>query len=223
MNKKLESVQTDTGRYYLSPKTGKWYPSVTTVVNHETEAFWAEWRKDPKNAAISKRACARGNSVHGMVEEYLKEGVVPDGPIDVMRFNILKPYLDRITKIHAIEETLYSDQILMAGRLDCMGDYDGEIAVIDFKTSSKEKTASQIKNYFHQATAYSIMWEEMYGQPVNKIVILILTEEGTLQEFVRDASEYRKSMLKVAKGYWEKNSFKSVQEKANELYSKTAR
>jgi len=107
--------------------------------------------------------------------------------------------------------------------VDCVGDYDGEIAIIDFKSSSKEKTESQIKNYFHQTTAYSMMWEEIYGQPVNKVVILMLTDDGVLQEFVRNPKQYRKSMLKVAKGYWEKNSFKAVQEKANELFEKTVR
>lgn len=223
MTHKLESVQTESGRYYLSPNTGKWYPSVTTVVNHETEAFWAEWRKDPKNAAISKRACARGNSLHNMVEEYLKDGTLPEMPTDNMRFKAIRPYVDRITKVHAVEETLFSDKILMAGRVDCVGDYDGEISIIDFKTSSKAKTESQIKNYFHQTTAYSIMWEELYGQPVNKVVILMLTDSGDLLEFVRNPKQYRKSMLKVAMGYWDKNPFKSVQERANELYSKNVR
>jgi genome maintenance exonuclease 1 len=223
MTHKLESVQTESGRYYRSPNTGKWYPSVTTVVNHETEEFWANWRKDPKNAEISRRACARGNALHTNIEEYLKEGTLPEIPLARARFQEIRPYLDRITKIHAIEQTLFSDQILMAGRVDCVGDYDGEIAIIDFKSSSKEKTESQIKNYFHQTTAYSMMWEEIYGQPVNKVVILMLTDDGVLQEFVRNPKQYRKSMLKVAKGYWEKNSFKAVQEKANELFEKTVR
>jgi hypothetical protein len=219
---KLNCVTIPTGRYYQSPKTGKWYPSVTTVVNHEMEAFWAEWRSKPENAEISKRACSRGNRLHGMVEAYLQEGTVPSMPTDRMNFNLLKPYLDRITKIHAIETSLFSDKILMAGRVDCVADYGGEIAIIDFKTSSKAKTESQIKNYLHQTTAYSLMWEELYGQPVHKAVILMVTDEGDMLEFVRETKNYRKSMLKVARSYWDKNSFKDIQETANEFFTETS-
>lgn len=218
---KLNCVESLSGRYYQSPKTGKWYPSVTTVVNHEMDAFWAEWRKDPKNAAISKRAIKRGNKLHNMVEEYFDKGTVPDRIDEKFTFDIIKPYLDRINKIHAVEDSLYSDTILMAGRVDCVGEYDGELAIIDFKTSSKRKTESQIQNYFHQTTAYSMMWKEIYGQEVNKVVILMLTDEGDMVEFIKHPKDYRKSLFKVIRSYWDKNSFKKVQETANEIFEKT--
>lgn len=220
---KLNSVETPRGRYYQSPKTSKWYPSVTTVVNHEMDAFWAQWRKDPKNAAISKRACVRGNRLHSMVEAYLQDGVIPEMIGDKMNFNLMKPYLDRITKVHAIETSLFSDQILMAGRVDCVADYDGEIAIIDFKTSGKAKTESQIKNYLNQTTAYSLMWEELYGVPVNKVVILMVTDDGDLLEFVKNPKDYRKSLLQVARSYWDKNQFKAIQESANEVFQANVR
>ena len=220
---KLNCVQTPSGRYYQSPNTGKWYPSVTTVVNHEMESFWAEWRKDPKNAAISKRACARGNRLHSMIEAYLKEQVVPEAIGDKMNFDLIKPYLDRIGKVGAIEASLFSDKILMAGRVDCVAEYDGELAIIDFKTSSKAKTESQIKNYFHQTTAYALMWEELYDELVNKVVILMVTDDGELHEFVRNPKDYRKSMLQVARSYWDKYSFKQIQESANEVFESTVR
>jgi len=220
---KLNCVQSSKGRYYQSPNTGKWYPSVTTVVNHESDAFWAEWRKDPKNAEISRKACDRGNRLHSMIEEYLQEQKVPTMLPDIENFNLIKPYLDRISKIHAIETPLFSDRILMAGRVDCIGDYDGEISIIDFKTSSKAKTESQIKNYMHQTTAYSMMWEEFYGQPVNQIVILMVTGEGELLEFVRKPKDYRKSLIRVVRSYWDKNSFKEVQEIANGIFEDTLR
>lgn len=220
---KLNCVETPTGRYYQSPNTGKWYPSVTTVVNHEMEAFWAKWRSDPKNAEISKRACKRGNRLHGMIEDYLQENIVPEAVGDKMNFDLIKPYLDRINKIHAIETSLFSDKILMAGRVDCVADYDGEIAIIDFKTSSKAKTESQIKNYLHQTTAYSLMWEELYDVPVNKIIILMVTDDGEMIEFVKNPRDYRKSMLAVARSYWDKYSFKQVQEAANEVFTANLR
>lgn len=224
--KKLNSVEADgKGRYYQSPNTLRWYPSVTTVVNHEMEDFWREWRKNPENLAISQKALSRGNRLHTVVENYLIEGALPSDPFDAMKLSTLMPYLKRIGKIHAVETPLFSDEILMAGRVDCIGEYDGELAIIDFKTSGKEKTREQIQNYFHQTTAYSHMWNESHGadEKITRIVILILTDEGTVQEFVEDPADHKKSLFAVIKSYWAKYSFKKVQEKANEIFAATVR
>ena len=108
----------------------------------------------------------------------------------------------------------------MAGRVDCIGEYDGELAIIDFKTSGKEKTKEQIQNYFNQTTAYSHMWNESHidGEKVTRIVILIITDDGTVQEFVENPADHKKSLFAVIRSYWDKHSFKQVQERANGIY-----
>jgi genome maintenance exonuclease 1 len=221
---KLKSVELEgKGRYYQSPTTLRWYPSVTTVVNHEMEDFWREWRKNPQNLAISKKALARGNRLHQVMEDYLGEKIVPKDPFDRMKFDLLKPCLDKITSIRAIEIPMWSDNILLAGRVDCIAEYDGKLAVVDFKTAGKDKTKDQILNYFHQTTAYAYMWNQSHEKEdlIERVVILIVTDDGTLQEFVESPSNYKKSMFDTIKTYWDKYSFREVQEIANEIHQAT--
>ena len=76
-------------------------------------------------------------------------------------FYQIKPYLDSIDNIHALEDPLSSSLLKMAGRVDCIAEYKGELAIIDFKTSSKTKREEWIDNYFAQETAYAIMFQEL--------------------------------------------------------------
>jgi ATP-dependent exoDNAse (exonuclease V) beta subunit len=225
-NLKLNSVEAEgKGRYYQSPNTLRWYPSVTTVVNHEMEDYWREWRKKPENLAVSKKALARGTRLHSVVEEYLIDEIIPTDPFDKMKFDLLLPYLNKIGKIHAVETPLFSDQILMAGRVDCIGEYGGELSIIDFKTAGKAKTKDQIQNYFHQTAAYSHMWNEFSEEKnkVKRIVILIVNDDGEVQEFIEDPSDHKKSLFSVIRSYWDKYSFKEVQETANGIFQQTLR
>ena len=111
----------------------------------------------------------------------------------------------------------------MAGRVDVIAEYEGELAIIDFKTAGKDKTKEQILNYFNQTTAYSHMWNESNENKIKNVVILIVTDEGTVQEFVENPADHKKSLFAVIKSYWDKNSFKGVQERANEIFQQTVR
>lgn len=220
---KLVSVEADgKGRYYKSPTNGKWYPSVTTVVNHEDAAKWKKWREDPENAKKSQMAIDRGNRLHSVVETYLTDKTVPTAIDERWHFDPLLPLLHNIGEIYAIETPLWSDKLMLAGRTDCIGEYCGEPAIIDFKTASKEKRREWIGNYFRQAAAYSFMWEERTGQRIKRLVILITNDEGTAQEFVEDRDDHAEALADVIRSYWDKNNFKQVQEVANGLAEKTA-
>jgi len=217
----LPSVEADgIGRYYKSPTKDKWYPSVTTVVNHLDAEKWKEWRTDPKNLETSQKAIARGNQMHLLAEKYLTDGTVPTSEEDSIRFDALLPMMKNIGEIYAIERPLWSDHLMLAGRTDCIGEYNGNPAIIDFKTSSKKKKKSWITNYFHQATAYSYMWEERTGQRITDLVVLIVSDDGSSQEFVEHRNDYREGLANVIRSYWEKYNFKQVQEIANELAQK---
>ena len=166
---------------------GKWYPSVTTVTSHRKKDSIIKWRKRVGEAEankISGRASARGNKFHSMVESYLKNETVSfddKSPLASFLFKTAKETLHRINNIHLLESPLYSDSLRIAGRVDCIAEFDGELAVIDFKTSTKEKKESWIENYFVQETAYAAMYYERSGVKVDKIVTLIATEEGGMQ------------------------------------------
>ena len=82
-----------------------------------------------------------------------------------------------------METFLYSHYLGLAGRVDCIAEFDGELAVIDFKTSTKEKQENWVEHYFVQETAYAAMFLERTGIEVKKVVTLIATEEGSIQVF----------------------------------------
>ena len=66
-------------------------------------------------------------------------------------FSAIEPFLKRINNIHLQEKSLYSDHLQTAGRVDCIAEFDARLSVIDFKTSSKPKSAEWITNYFVKA------------------------------------------------------------------------
>ena len=96
-------------------------------------------------------------------------------------------YIDTVV---AQEACLYSDKYKVAGRVDLIANYQHQLSIVDFKTSTNERKDSYNENYYIQTAAYAEMFEEMTGTPINQIVILVVTENGTVQDFVKDKDEY---------------------------------
>ena len=124
------------------------------------------------------------------------KGVMPDA---VEYFLSIKPYLNYINNIHYQEQALWSTTIGMAGRVDCIAEYDGVLSVIDFKGSTKPKRKDDIHNYFLQATAYGCMWEERTGEKISQLAILISCDDGTVQTFVESVNAYKKDLAVAIK------------------------
>lgn len=194
------SEENDSGRFYETPE-GK-YPSVTTVTGWEKRKFFAEWRKN--NPEEAKRTVNRGNKLHSLIEKYINNEVLNKKEIDPFTLDLFlqaKKNLDKIDNIHALETSLYSKLLKLAGRVDCIAEYDGELSVIDFKGSTKPKRKEDIENYFLQATAYSIMWKERTGIPIKNLVILISCEDGGVQVFEGNPVDYVPRLKEVIEKY----------------------
>tara|TARA_B100000212_G_C27307405_1_gene504243 strand:+ start:213 stop:896 length:684 start_codon:yes stop_codon:yes gene_type:complete len=187
----VEPVNKDGVRFYKLPKTDKYYPSVTSITSFKNAKFFKDWRtkigEDEANR-ITARATQRGTAFHSIAEDYINgelnlDKYLDNNPLSVRMFQSAKDTLNRINNIHCLESFLYSHYLGLAGRVDCIAEFDGELAVIDFKTSTKEKKEEHIENYFVQETAYAAMFLERTGIEVKKIVTLIATEEGSIQIF----------------------------------------
>ena len=185
----LKAKTTEQGRRYFVE--GNAYPSVTTVIGEMKKKSILEWRRkvgDEEANAISKRATTRGNKCHKLAEDYLSNKPLDRYRDDVLSlglFHQIRPYIDKINNIHALEESLYSHTLKLAGRVDCIAEYDNELAIIDFKTSTKYKREEWIQDYFSQETAYAIMFQELTGLKVKQLVTIIAVETGTPQVFVK--------------------------------------
>ena len=179
---------------------GKAYPSVTSVLGIKKKAELQGWREkigeDVANWEMG-RAARRGKATHLLVEEYLK-GKTPSerGVLPLGLFKLLRPYIDQIDNIHLLETIMYSPKLTIAGQVDCIAEYNGKLSVIDFKTANKERQESWIENYFLQTTAYAQMYEETYGKNIDQIVILLASEDGSVQNFVKEKKDYMTPLMK---------------------------
>ena len=210
----LKTENINKKRYYITPDGNK-YPSITTVLSNRNKKGLFEWRKrvgeDVANY-VARTAANRGTKVHHMCEDFLNNKEVSTEPFfAACLFNQLKPILTKkINNIHFQECALYSNKLGIAGRVDCIAEYDGKLSIIDFKTSSKERNDKWNENYYIQASAYAEMYEERTGTPISQIVILVVTEDGTVQEFVREKTEEYLDMLSSALQDFNKTSLSYI-------------
>ena len=207
----VEPVSENGVRFYPIPGADKYYPSVTSITSFKNAAFFAGWRKkicETEANRITARATQRGTAFHSLAEDYFKDDLNTDrylanNPLSVRMFQSAKTTLDRIDNIHCLETFLYSHYLGLAGRVDCIAEFDGELAVIDFKTSTKEKQEQYIEHYYVQETAYAAMFLERSGIEVKKIVTLIAVEDGSIQVFQKyNLDDY----LQLLKSYIEEFS-----------------
>jgi len=196
-NFQLDELNTETvdgKRYYVTPQ-GK-LPSITTVLSILSRDGIKKWREKVGEAEankISTKASRRGTSVHAMCEDYINNDLDAKKylPNDRETFNSLKPVLDEhLDNVYAQEVPLWSEYLGVAGRVDCIAEWDGKIAVIDFKTSRKLKKKEWISNYFQQCAAYAVMWEERTGISINKIVVVIAVDGEEPQVFEERRDNY---------------------------------
>ena len=200
LNCQLTEVYKDNKRFYSTPE-GE-FPSVTTVVGHKKNQFFAEWRN--KNPEESKRVLVRGTNFHSLIENYLNNEEINFDDMNSnskFLFNLLKPELDKIDNIIALETPLWSKTLGLAGRTDCIAEYDGKLSIIDFKASTKEKRSKDIDNYFVQATAYALMIQERTGLVVPNFAILIACEDGLKQVFENKPVKYVRKLKKSIEEY----------------------
>ena len=199
----LERETVDGVRYYKVPDADEFVKlvSITSVTSFWNREKFAKWRKkvgEDKANEITRKATSRGTDTHTLIEHYLlNEEILPKvQPISDFLYKIAKPTLNNIDNIHALEGSLYSKQLGVAGTVDCIAEYDGELAVIDFKTAAAPKPRDWIDGYFVQAAAYACMYYELTGISVKKLVIIMTCENGDCVVYEeRDKAKYIKLLV----------------------------
>ena len=176
-------------RVYLTPDGDK-FPSVTTVISNNAKkmAGIAKWRQRvgmEEANRISARSTKRGTTYHSIVEDYFNNKLeiekYKDSPLPTVMFYQSVDTLNRINNIYLQEAALYSKHLELAGRVDCIAEFDGELSIIDFKTSATPKREQYLTDYFVQETAYACMLQELYDVSVKKIVTIVACENGETQ------------------------------------------
>ena len=198
----------DGKRYYVTPN-GEKYPSITTVLGHFNKKAIYEWRQrvgEKEANRVSTQASRRGTKVHQMCEDFINNELDEKKfmPSDRETFNSIKNILsDNINNVRVQEATLYSDYLRVAGRVDCVADWNNRLSVIDFKTSRKLKKKEYITNYFQQGSAYCVMYEERTKTPIDQVVIVIAVDGESPQVFIEKRDNWILSTQKKIKLYGE--------------------
>ena len=201
------------GRKYITPE-GTAYPSITTVLGSLSKDGIEAWKKrvgKEEAARVGHHACTRGTAMHEAIERYLNnedDWFVPNEMPNVKSlFNALRPTLDkRLDNIYLQEGALYSDHLKLAGRVDCIAEFDGKLSIIDFKTSKQPKKKEYITSYFMQASAYAIMFEERTGIPITQTVILMAVDNSPTPIIFKETRDnYTKQLIETIQNYYETN------------------
>lgn len=167
-------------RFYK--KGEKYYPSITSVLQYfPKNKFFENWLKDVghNSEIIVRKAANEGTQVHEAIEAYLlgeeitwlNEYNEAKYSMDVWK-NILKfDEFWKQTKPTLIESEihLFSDTAQIAGTCDLVLEIDGEIWILDIKTSNSLHTSHDL-----QIAAYSKMWNETFEEKVIRAGILWL-------------------------------------------------
>jgi len=203
----LDKKETPGCRLYHLPD-GQWVPSITSVTSFYNRQIFIDWRKRvgiEEANRITKKATTRGTDFHEAAQAYLenRDLVWEDYlPATKFMFHHAAPYLDKINNIHAIERTLYSEYLGLAGRVDCIAEYEGELAVIDFKTSGKIKPEKWLENYFVQEMFYAAAYYELTDIPVTKLITIMVTPNGEVKVFdKRNKEDYIKLLVRYIKEF----------------------
>jgi ATP-dependent exoDNAse (exonuclease V) beta subunit len=205
---KLERSLIDGVRYYKIPgeNTPLEFVSITSVISHYKKDFFAKWRQRvgvEEANKITKRATSRGTDMHTLTEYFLKNEDLPKvQPLSEFLFKIAKPELNRINNIHSLEGSLYSKYFGIAGTVDCVAEFDGELSIIDFKTSKKPKPRDWVDGYFIQCCAYACMLHELTGLSVKKFVIIMACENGEVEVYEEyNKEKYIKMLIEYIKKF----------------------
>jgi genome maintenance exonuclease 1 len=203
----LHSVTSSNGQRYYTLPDGSKLPSITTILSAQSKAGIAAWRKRVGEAEanrVSAKASGRGTRVHNLCEDFIQNKPLRESMPDALEmFKTIKPVLqERVNNIHYVEQSFYSKKIGSAGRSDLIAEFDGELSVMDYKTSAKIKYRENILSYFWQSTFYALAYEELVGVPINQIVIVMAVEDKKEPLiFVEKVEDHIEGLVKAIEFY----------------------
>ncbi len=196
------------GHWYQT-KFDQIYPSISTILSEtasdEKKNGLKTWKEnEPAHQYITAQSQDVGTQSHKIIEDYLSNSLSPDefDLLPIAHFNNLKPYLENISDIISIEQRMYSDKLKVAGTSDLIARYNGELSIIDYKTKRKPQIDEYMYEYYLQTTCYSQMFQEVTGEKIKQVVILVSSEKNTRQEFIKTCDDYLDSMVERIDNYY---------------------
>lgn len=180
ISKDSKQITLPDSRYYR--RNGKYYPSVTYVLNYYPKGkYFEDWLKNMGRSAdyIVKKASEDGTKVHDLVEQYLNgEEIRFLDKFDTPRYDpeIWKMFLHFVEfwelykpKLVETEVHLFSDDLKVAGTCDLICEIEGKLWLLDVKTSNMMHTTYEL-----QTSVYGQCYKECYHKEIDNYGILWL-------------------------------------------------
>lgn len=207
--KELETEYRKGKRFYLTPD-GQTYPSITNVLGWFKIKAIKEWRQrvgEEEAKKVTAQSSRRGTAVHKICEDYLQNNpdyTMKHMPSNLQMFKTIKQILDdNIKCVYHQEVPLYNPKLRIAGRVDCVCNWNGKDSIVDFKTSRKFKKKEWITDYFEQAAAYSLMFEHVTGIHLKNIVIVMAIENDNPVVYEESIYEHIPNLIKKIETFHE--------------------
>ncbi len=184
---------------------GQAYPSVSSILSAtkpvSDRLALQRWRRRvgvQQAQKISIEACRRGTSVHTAINYFLDGRDLPDDVEDNLYWQSIKPVLASVDQVYLLESAVYHDEHQYAGLFDCLGEWQGDLCVFDWKTAAKPKKIDWITDYCLQVTAYTAAINHLYQVQIDQAIIAIALEDRPAQLFqlnAQDLSNYWSQFL----------------------------
>ena len=180
------------------------FPSITSILSREMSSEGLDRWKDEKGEKLAKYICdsaiARGNKFHKICESYLNNDCTCKFVNHLLAYGMFEqaqPSLERINDVVGIEMPMVSRELGIGGTVDIIAKFDGILSVIDLKSSTIPKKVEWCKKFFLQETAYSLMWEEVTSRPIEQLVTIIASENGTVQVLIRNRDDFTQELKEI--------------------------
>lgn len=139
----------------------------------------------------SEKATTVGTLVHGAIEQIINALIAGNTktslPIDEKMLNCVNAFSawvrEHDVEFLASERKIFSKEHWYAGTLDVLARVDGDLSVVDIKTSS-----AVYPEYFYQTAAYCRAVQEEDQTPVKRSIILRVDKDGKGFEAVENGT-----------------------------------
>jgi hypothetical protein len=217
-----------TQRYHVTPH-GQKYPGVTTVLSATKSEIsrnkLAEWAvgKDKYELEYGK---AKGTWLHSKIESYL-DFDRPEPSLEEISETYGVDYTDCEEEFHQwfasvepvlnascgetllIESALWDDDLQVAGTMDRLGYWDGELSLCDWKTSKDWMNPNweSVQSYFCQLAAYTRMVNRIYADQISveKAVLVIAVPDKKAQALklgLEELIDYEAKWIRKVKRFY---------------------
>ncbi len=206
------------GRVYVDT-IGNKIPSVTTILSKTKDMTHLNaWKKrigEDKAKQITEESAGLGTTMHAHLEAYILGQQRPGGNnygrlmAQRMADTIINEGLSEVDEAWGVEAHLHFEN-LWAGTTDLVGVYQGQPAIMDFKTTIKPKKREWVEDYKLQLAAYAMAHNAIFETDIKTTVVFMVSRECEFQKFVWQGDEFEEAKLQWAQrvsDYYEKHVF----------------